>query len=139
MTVLPIKGALIATISHGGENCSETIYICPKAKDLYISQTAFKKWRLINKNFPAQFKSEIAATKNVQKATDDILAPCGCLIRSPCPPVPDTLPLFATPEYREELENWIKCYFANNAFNACAHQRLQTITGEPLSISFANL
>ena len=31
---LPIKGALISTISLGDETCLETIYICPKVKGL---------------------------------------------------------------------------------------------------------
>ena len=31
---LPIKGALIATISLGDETCLETLYICPKVKGL---------------------------------------------------------------------------------------------------------
>ena len=65
-----------------------------------------------------------------------MLAPFGCPIQSPCPLVPETLPLPVTLEYRKELENWIKCYFANSVFNICLHQRLQTMTGEPLSISF---
>ena len=94
------------------------------------------KLRHINKNFPAQPQNEIAATKNVQKATEDMLAPCDCPTRSPCPPVPDTFPFPAISEYHEELENWIKCYFANSAFNTCTHQKLQIMAGKPLSISF---
>ena len=87
------------------------------------------------KNFPAQPKREIAVTKNVQKE-NVILAPCGCPTRSLCSPVPEILPLLATPEYGEELENWIKCYFTNGAFNTGTHQKLLTITSEPLYISF---
>ena len=101
-------------------------------KGLYISQTALKKVET--------YQQELSDTtpKNVQKATDDMLAPCGCSTRSSCQPVPNTLLLSATPEYREKLENWIKCYFTNSAFNTYTHQKLQTITDEPLSISFGD-
>ena len=133
---LPIKGALIVTISLGGETCLETIYICPKVKRLYISQASFKKLRLIFKIFPEEPRSEIVTAMNDQKVSDDMLAPCGCPTRFSCLPVPDTLTLLTTPEYHEELENLIKCYFANSRFNTCTHQKLQTMTGEPLFISF---
>ena len=41
-----------------------------------------------------------------------------------------------TPENREKLEAWILNHFTANAFNTCSHQKLQSMTGEPLDITY---
>jgi len=73
---------------------------------------------------------------NNTDSQDSRTASCGCPIRSPCPSLPDSLPFPATPEYREQIELWIKDQFSNSAFNTCKHQKLQVMTGDPLKIAF---
>ena len=38
----------------------------------------------------------------------------------------------------EELEHWIKNYFAARSFNICEQQPLQAMTGPPLKINVEN-
>lgn len=91
--------------------------------------------RLVNKNFLAQPRSVIAATKNYQKATDDTLAPCRCLSRSPCPPVPHIFPLPPRLNIVKSWKNELNVILPT-AFNTCIHQKLQAVIGEQFSIQF---
>ena len=79
---------------------------------------------------------ETVTTQYPAEPFDANLAPCGCPLRSPCPPAPSTIPFPPTEEYRPQIEDWIKKHFASSAFNTCKHQSLQTMSGEPLKISF---
>ena len=132
---LTIKGALVVNLLHGASTSTEILYICPDVKGIYLSQTALKNLKVLDKDFPYPQKSSMSAA-NQTPVTDRSTAPCGCPFRSPCPPIPNKLPLPATPEHRQDLEKWIKLYFASSAFNTCPHQKLQTMTGDPLNVSF---
>lgn len=82
-----------------------------------------------------------ASTMEPQPSIDNdgnLKASCGCPLRTSSPSLPQRIPLPATSENREELEKWIKEYFASSAFNTCTHQKLQTMTGEALNVTFLN-
>ena len=64
------------------------------------------------------------------------LAKCGCLLREQPPARPGVIPYEPIPENRERLEKWIINTYASSAFNACEHQVLPRMTGEPLTIHF---
>ena len=95
-----------------------------------------KKLGLIEPNFPNTQSSSNINSVNTTNQHGNNLAECGCPRRSDCPPIPDKLPFPATPEYREQIEQWIKQYFASSAFNVCPHQPLHAMSGEPVSITF---
>lgn len=105
------------------------IYICENVSKVYLSQTALKNLHIIPRTFP---KSEHFNSCGVLNDT----APCGCPRRTECPPIPEGIPFPATPENRENLEKWIVEYYRSSAFNTCEHQKLQSMSGEPLNISF---
>lgn len=111
------------------------VYVCNQVHGLYLSQSVLKNLKLIPNDFP-NHHCEISALNTNGDSQQEGTAACGCPTRSPCPELPSSLPYPATPEYRAELEDWIKRIFANSAFNTCEHQQLQTMTGDPLEISF---
>ena len=143
---LDIKGALIVDIHCSSGQTTEILYVCDKVKGIYLSQTALKRMNIIDKNFPSTTTkiSVISTPENLDTSQDiltaeenpDHLAPCGCPLRSPCPPLPEKIPFPATPEYRQPLEKWIKQRYASSVFNTCPHQKLHAMRGDPLRISF---
>ena len=141
---LTISGALVTDISLNDKSCCEIIYISPDVKGLYLSLTTLKKLNLVHPEFPKQEEAPTSLTAldsedSLPKAeTTTDTAPCGCPLRKECPPTPDKIPFPATEEYRKELENWILDYFKHSAFNVCPHQKLPTMAGDPMSISFKN-
>ncbi|XP_057299519.1 uncharacterized protein LOC130630139 [Hydractinia symbiolongicarpus] len=130
---ISIKGAIIADITVGTSTTTEIVYLCDKVKGFFLSKTALKKLNIVHSTFPEQIAT---SQLNATDSPDDSVAEGGCPRRSPCPPIPDTIPFPATPEYTEQLEVWIKTYFSSSAFNTCKHQKLQVMTGEPLKIQF---
>ena len=129
-TMLDIKGTLIVDISSGRGTTTELLYVCDKVSGTYLSQTALKRLGIINNTFP------ISEVSNLTTTPTPALAQCGCPLRAKCPPIPEKLPFPATDEHRKDLEHWIKTHYASSAFNTCPHQKLQTMTGEPLNIAF---
>ena len=59
----------------------------------------------------------------------------GYLAMSKVPSLPASVPEKAKDYGPEELERWIKDYYAASAFNICEHQPLQAMTGPPLKIN----
>ena len=127
-------GALLVEITTAHGRTTELLYICNGVTSTYLSQTALKRLNILNNSFPGEPFSSINAASIPAKDTH--LAPCGCPKRSPCPPKPDKLPFPPTAEHRQDLEDWIKNYYASSAFNTCKHQTLQVMSGQPLKISF---
>jgi len=115
-SILDIKGVLIVDIKCSSGRTTEILYVCDKVKGIYLSQTALKRMHIIDKNFPST-AIKISAISDFERLDtspailaakeNSDLAPCGCPIRSPCPPLPDKIPFPATPEHREPLE---KCH-----------------------------
>lgn len=132
-----ILGSIVADLSNGMEKATEIVYICDNVENMYLSQTALKKLKLLPKDFPHSNCSEVSAT-NFDSASPKAAgqAPCGCPTRTPCPEIPNEIPFPATSEHREALEKWILDYFRTSAFNTCEHQQLQHMTGDPLKIAF---
>ena len=115
--------------------------ICTDVEGMYLSQTALAKLQISEHDFPKQLTSTPTMDKtNViadsTPTASHTTAPCGCLPHIPCHPLPSNLPLPATPENTIPLENWIKEYFASSTFNTCPNQKLHTMSGDPLDISF---
>ena len=134
---LKVRGVLLIEFSLHGHSSTELLYICDNVTGLYLSQTALKNLQLIRQNFPEP-EETVTDSSAITENSDAPKAPCGCPLRSPCPPVPDKLPFPATEEYRDEFEKWILNYFASSAFNVCTHQNLQTMTGAPLQMAFTD-
>ena len=51
-----------------------------------------------------------------------VTSPCDCPKRQMPPPKPTELPLQATEENRECLQQWLLDYYASSTFNTCTHQ-----------------
>ena len=135
---LSIHGTIIADISHGTRKSTEIIYICEQVKGVYLSQTALKNLNILSSDFPKNNESEISTstTSGDGSSKDTDIAPCGCPTRTACPELPTEIPFPATAEHQHEIETWISNYFCTSAFNTCEHQKLQSMSGEPLNISF---
>ena len=134
---LPIKGVLLVDITTPRGKTTELLYICDKVSGIYISQSALKKLGVIQKTFPdATYVASTVSAENDPPPTASKLAPCGCPLRTTCPPRPTKLPFPATPDHRSEIEDWIKRYYSSSAFNVCTHQKLQVMKGEELKITF---
>ena len=135
---LPIKGVLFVDISTKTRQTTQLLYVCENVTGTYLSQSSLKDLDIIQKTFP---NSTIAATEtdttdSSKNQTTVQLAPCGCPLRTECPPTPTKLPYPADEEHRHDLEQWILQYYSSSAFNVCPHQKLQTMTGEKLNITF---
>ena len=128
---LSIIGTLLVDISSSKGHTTELLYICEGVSNTYLSQTALKRLDILRESFPEDPSVNATTAK-----PDSQVAPCGCKIRSSCPPLPDKLPFPPTEDHRLDIENWIKNYYESSAFNVCKHQKLQVMTGEPLQISF---
>ena len=143
---LTVRGTLLINVTSDHKNTTELLYIYNNVKGFYLSQTALRQMNVIKNTFPDQERDplvhvttfttpETVTTQYRPEPFDANLAPCGCLLRSPCPPAPSTILFPPTEEYCPQIEDWIKKYFASSAFNTCKHQSLQTMSGEPLKIS----
>ena len=60
-----------------------------------------------------------------------VLAPCGCLKRTPPPPPPTHPPFALVPQNVHAIESWILDTYASSAFNVCTHQPLPKMNGLP--------
>lgn len=135
---LHIHGVLLVNVVSPEGTTPELLYVCDNVLGTYLSQSALKRMNIIKGTFPKV--STLAATKSLSDGfttrSAPVSAPCGCPLRTVCPPKPQKLPFPATPDHRQELEVWIKRYYSGCAFNTCPHQELQVMKGEPLKISF---
>ena len=126
--LLDIQGALLVEIECPSGKTTEVLYVCDKVNGIYLSQTALKRMNVIHKNFPSAAVSSIEKDTSPPQTTANSkpnIAPCGCPLRSPCPPPPEKIPFPATLDYRQSLEDWIKQKYASSAFNVCPHQKLR--------------
>ena len=134
---LPIRGVLFVDITTPRGATTEMLYICDKVSGIYLSQSALKNLGVIKKTFPkTTYVASTESNKDSSPARTSNLAPCGCPLRTACPPRPTKLPFPATPDHRIDFENWIKKYYSSSAFNVCPHQKLQVMQGEEMKISF---
>lgn len=140
--VLDITGALMVDIQCKSGKTTEPIFICNDVKGIYLSLNALKNLNIIKRDFPScpnqMLVGDAKLVATVSPVAPSERAPCGCPLRSPCPSPPKQIPFPATPEYRKHIEDWIKERYASSAFNVCPHQKLQTMKGEPLRITFVN-
>ena len=86
---------------------------------------------LISPDFPTS-----RVTTNATTTLTLGLATCGCCLRKDPPNHPTSIPFEPTHENRGKLEKWILEHYASSAFNVCPHQPLQTMTRQPLHITF---
>ena len=73
-------------------------------------------------------------TQQVPHKSDSLgrpLAPCGCLLRTPPPPVPNMPPFQITEGNTAQVQQWFLTQYAASAFNNCVHQPLPLMTGLP--------
>ena len=127
---LNIKGVIFAKIRAGLRETRQVIYVSENTSGFCLSEAALKDLDLIPGGFPAPISQQNATTNDNGKA------PCGCPRRMAVPPKPDSIPFAPTEANRPRLEQWVKDYFKSSAFNVCPHQRLQTMKGKPMDITF---
>ena len=133
---LAIAGIVFLRIrGPSGTETRQTVYVSKNVKGFYLSESALKELGAIDEHFPATSQSNVSraqAGPALQQEEDD----CSCTPRTATPDRPDTLPFAPTPENIPRLKEWLLQEFAASAFNTCAHQTLQTMTGAPVKVRF---
>ena len=130
-----ILGVIMLEFRFLGEVTVHVVYICDNVKGLFLSIRAQVELGILPEHYPkTSCKSSISITTS--KSTDTPLAACGCLLRSPPPDRPDSLPFPPSIENRDRLEKWIIDRYLSSAFNKCVHQPLPRMSGRPLDIHF---
>ena len=134
---ITILGAVILRIL--GKNrqgyISETrqlTYVTHDSDKLFLSKGACIDLGMITDNFPTI--GEVVANKFSEAAMDTTQSDCGCPKRTPPPPVPSELPIAATTDNREKLQQYLLQYYSASTFNTCEHQPLPLMEGPPLKL-----
>ena len=63
------------------------------------------------------------------------VASCGCPRRLPPPDLPVQIPFPPTEDHIENLDKFIRDFFAASAFNSCPHQALPAMTGDLMTVT----
>ena len=136
-TSLSVVGmALIQISCKNGRETKQAVYVSERIQGLYLSESALKELGLVSGEFPHQgFEGDLVRSQSV-KSTDEKLIECECLPRMPTPTRPSNLPYEPIVENIPRMKKWLLDKFKSSAFNTCAHQPLQTMTGEPVKVQF---
>ena len=119
--------------AENGRETRQTVYISRNVKGLYLSESALKDLGAISEDFPRGEKASYATTiQSVADADEQ----CECIQRNTTPDRPDELPFAPTPENIPRFKEWLLQAFSASAFNTCAHQPLQMMTGTPAGVKF---
>ena len=129
---LQVLGVLAVEVSAGGNKSQQLIYFTRETRQLIISKLCMVQLGLLDKLFPQHQRAEVKVTSKVEVG---MKAKCGCLVRSEVPPLPTELPFPPTRDNLDNIEKWIKTYYASSAFNVCEHQQLQTMAGPPMKVN----
>ncbi|XP_012943385.2 uncharacterized protein LOC106013107 [Aplysia californica] len=129
---IDIIGALPLRIS--GTSPSNTklvthqmVYFTTSTGRVFLSKQACLALGIIPPSFPI-----IGATSAAINSKDK--PACGCSRRQSPPPPPTSLPLPATEENREGLEQWLLDHYRSSTFNVCEHQPLPMMSGPPIHL-----
>ena len=106
----------------------QVVYISPMADKPYLSLEACVQLGLISNSF----SEETTDGFNLSEITAEQTESCSCPTRTKPPPAPTSLPYPA--HEKSKLKQWILESYASSTFNTCTHQKLPTMSGEPLRI-----
>ena len=122
---LDIIGTLFLRITLGGQSSYQMVYISKNCQGFYLSQTAMKDLGIVSESFPNNSSASSAKSSPNE---------CKCPKRTPPPDRPQDIPFEPVPENVPKLKEWILSAFSSSAFNQCPHQKLPTMTGEPVKL-----
>ena len=120
-------------------------YVLKNGGDI-LSRHTCERLRIIEPQFPVPeshstvrpvkmdvFSVEDGCFQEPGVCDPDSELPCRCPRRDNVDP-PDSLPMAATAENRERLEEWIKEYYKASAFSTCKRQLMPSTEGPPMKI-----
>ena len=77
-------------------------------------------------------ESEVLDMKEIDVGeAGDSREECGCLKRTPPPPLPDVISFEPVPEDVDKLHDWIITRYKSSAFNQCTHKPLPMVRTKP--------
>ena len=127
-TAMNIAGVFFASLSIGGSETKQAVYVGRNIQGLFLSLKALQDLGKVPPCFPAAEPSVV----NVAAAA----AECTCPRRANAPDKPASIPFEPTKDNIPKLERWILDYYASSAFNTCEHQPLPYMSGDPLEIHY---
>ena len=134
-STVTLMGALFLEISSQGIYTKQVVYIAREARSLILSETALRGLGVLPSNFPTVGMFSETPCADVAVGSSGIRNKCGCLLRTPVPDMPVTIPFEPVEANLPAFENWLKnVHFASSAFNTCEHQPIPTISGPDLVI-----
>lgn len=131
-TSLAIQGVVFLRIKVGNRETRQMVYVSDNVNGLYLSEAALKELHVIDEDFPSVAKDPSMASQVASQANEQ----CECKKRTVTPDRPAEIPYPATKENVPRLKEWLIGAFAASAFNTCTHQKLHSMTGEPVNVRF---
>ena len=120
----------------------QMVYITPNTEAFYLSRKGCEDLGIISNRFPTigDTTTNIEASITTHRPSGnqgEEIAECGCLKRTPPPPI--TLPPCPlTDENREVIEEFLINHYKSSTFNMCTHQELPRMKGPPMHIMVNN-
>ena len=153
-TGIRLLGAVPVIIidKKSGRLTRQLLYVCNKAASLLLSLEACVDLGMVSPSFPnisvqteskeifalspssGEKKSRNDPSSGEKKSGKDPNCPCECPVREVAPDPPTELPMEATPENVDKLEQWICDHYASSAFCCCECQPLPSMHGPPIKI-----
>ena len=123
--------------SGGVMTTKQMVYITPDTEAFYLSRKGCEDLGLISNRFPTigdtTLNIEASVTYHQPSRNPEELAECGCLKRTPPPPI-ILPPCPLTDDNREEIETFLINHYKSSTFNMCTHQELPRMKGPPMHI-----
>ena len=131
LTVLGFIPVAVQVVGHPDKQTVQALYITKELTSLFISRTCLLELGCLPQSWPyPQVQPEKCAAN-----TAELLAPCGCPVRTETPKPPTELPFPATDANGPRLKEWLLNYYSSSTFNTCPHQKLPCMAGPPLKLA----
>ena len=133
-TKLHLLGVLPVRITTEGRHTNQIMYFAHNTRGCLLSEKALRDLHILPDSFPSACQLVASSTTPPSRVSAP-KAICGCLKRLSPPPMPSQIPFTPHPKNINDLEMYIRAFFAASAFNTCKHQPLPYMTGDLMTVT----